>query len=294
MLQLMRKHHKVAMIVVAAIVCITMVYFGQQSNEQAGGYSINLGGQRYNEVDIRTAEAISQMARGAINFGNGGITNDAPAKLMAALSTQGQARQTKGSGVENTLINLVTIRETARTLGIAVTDEDVKKGVESLACMQTDGKFDRTKFDQRVPNESAQRYFFQMMKDALVLEKLQKLAGGSMQATDFATTLAYNQAHTKTTIHAVIVPRKEHEALKATDEDAQKYYDANKEKDKDPVKNLNLLDSILRSEPSRNLSYVVFNKVKRDEKPEDLSKLPADQQEAKRKGTGRKEKGLGR
>ncbi len=287
MLQLMRKHHKVAMIVVAAIVCITMVYFGQSNRDHAGGvYDVTMAGKHYDEVDLRTATAIQQMAQGASSFGN-----DAPTKLMATLMNRGVARQSRGGEAENALANLVTIREESRNLGIAVSDEDVQKAVQALPRMQTEGKFDRAKFDQVAGNETAQRYFYQMMKDALLVDKLQKLVGGPMQATDYATTLDYNDAHAKTTIQTVLIPRKEHESIKATDEDAQKFYDANKEKDKDPVKNVNLLDPVLRSEPTRTINYVKFNKVKRDEKPEDLSKLPADQQEAKRKEQEEKKKG---
>jgi hypothetical protein len=289
MLQLMRKHHKVAMIVVAVIVCLTMVYFGQSNKDHSGStYQVKIAGKNYDEVDLRTASAIQQMAQGAASFGN-----DAPTKLMGLLmSARGSTRNVKGGGeVENTLINLVTVREEAKNLGIAVSDDDVQKAVQGLQRFQTEGKFDREKFNQTAGNETAQRYFFQMMKDALLVDKLQKLVGGTMQATDYATTLDYNEAHAKTTIQTVIIPRKAHADIKATDEDAQKFYEANKEKDKDPKKNLILLDPVLRSEPSRNLSYVVFNKVKRDEKPEDTSKLPADQQAAKAKELEEKKKG---
>jgi hypothetical protein len=108
------------------------------------------------------------------------------------------------------------------------------------------------------------------------------LIGGTMHATDYAANLNYTEAHAKTTIQTVLLPRKEHEAIKATDEDAQKYYDANKEKDPDPIKKVAMLPAEMRSEPSRNFSYVKLTKVKRDAL-EDVSKLPADQQEAKKK-----------
>ncbi len=297
MLQLMRKHHKLAMIIVAIIVCITMVYFGQFSRDQNPGYHVSIAGKSYDEVDIKTAANIAGMTQAATKPMYAGPQmfipgSDAPGRLYSLVrDSQGSSRRGDGGAkVESPLVTLITLREEARNLGVAVSDEDVQKGVQALPQLQTDGKFDREKFDKAAPNETAQRYFFMMMKDALVLDKLQKLIGGDLAATQYTTNLEYLTTHAKTTVQTIVVPRKDVESIKATDEDAQKYYDANKEKDKDPAKNLNLLDKVLKSEPSRTLSYVKFTKVKRDA-PEDTSKLPADQQEAKRKEQEEKTKG---
>jgi peptidyl-prolyl cis-trans isomerase D len=274
MLQLMRKHHKVAMLVVAVIVIISFAFFGPGGNEHLSGhYSREINGQRYTETDLQAAQNIAALAQQTTSFG------DAPAKLFGLfMAARGIGRSnTEESGYENNLINLITIREEAKRLGITVTDEDIQKAVQALPRMQTDGKFDRSKLDNLIKfsqnPEATQRNFFTMMKDALLLEKLSALVGGTMQATDYAVTLDYVNAHAKTTLQTVIIPRKEVESVTATDEDAQKYYDANKDK------KVAELDPVMKSEASREVRYILLEKAKR----EDISKEPADKQEEKKK-----------
>lgn len=277
MLQLMRKHHKIAMLVVAIIVIISFAFFGPGSGEHPGhGYFKKIGGKVYLQADLDAAGAEMQMVQQT--FMNGGFS-DPPAKLMGLMqAAQGIERRARGGmEAESVLVNLITLREEAKRLGVTVEDKDLQKAVESLKSFQTEGKFDRPKLDAMLESgrdpAATKRYFFTMLKDALLLDKIQKLVGGPMQATDYAVNQDYNSEHVKTTIQTVLVPRKPHEEIKATDEDVQKYYDANKEK------KVFELEPIMRSEASRDLKYIKIEKSKK----EDISKLPADQQEARKK-----------
>lgn len=292
MLQLMRKHHKVAMIVVATIVCITMIWWGQFDQTQGrGGYRLQIAGDSYNATDIENAHAASIMAFQSSNsiFQQGG-PEDAPAKLFKLLnSVQGTTRASRPSEESqqnNTLINMATIRHCAADLGVAVTDEEIAAAIQKLPKFQTDGKFDRSKLDPlldgKAGDKSRQRHFYAMMRHALLLDKIQKVIAFPMKATELSSSLTYQRQHTESTIHSILVSRKDHEQIKATDEDAQKFYEANEKKAKDDVE---ALDEVLKSTPTRDLHYVKLEHVKRDEAPkmEDISKLPADQQTAKTK-----------
>ena len=274
MLDLMRKHHKVAMLVVAIIVVITMVFWGNNGQDRNGqAWHRELDGQHYDEMDLKAVGEELQMAQMVTGF------SDAPGKLFFLLQNPGTARGMNGKPTPDTpLINQIVLRREARNLGIAVSDDEVQKAVQALPRLQTEGKFDRSKLDmifaRGADPTSMQRHFFAMMRDALLAEKLQKLVGGTMPATDYAVNLQYNKEHTKTTVQVVTIPRKEHASLAATDEEVQKFYDANKDKpeaEQDPV---------LRSEPTRDLKYI---KIDRANRSTDVSKMTPEEQAAKKK-----------
>ena len=272
MLVQMRKHHKVALLVMAIVVSITMVFWGNGNREGQVGYQKDFNGQSYDLSDLKAVETEFMLARTVSSF------TDAPGKLMFLLQDPGKTRVNGKVPDDAALVNLLTLREEAKNLGITASDAEVQKAIKDLQRLQTEGKFDRSKLDNLLTKgtdrTAAEKPFVNMMRDALITEKLQKLIGGSMPATDYAVNLAYNKEHVKTTVQVAILPRKEHEALKATDEDAQKFYDANKDKpeaEQDPV---------LRSEPSRDLKYI---KILRAVKTEDISKLTPEEQAAKKK-----------
>ena len=272
MLVQMRKHHKVAMIVLAVAVSITMVFWGNGSHENHGGYQREFNGQSYDQSDVRAVETEYLLARSVASF------TGAPIKLMFLLEDPGKTRDRGKAPIDAQLVNLITLREEAKTLGITASDAEIQKAIQGLERLQTDGKFDRSKLDNLLTKgtdrTAAEKPFVNMMRDALITEKLQKLIGGSMPATDYAVNLAYNKDHVKTTVQVAILPRKDHEALKATDEDAQKFYDANKDKPEAEQ------GRALRSEPSRDLKYI---KILRAVKTEDISKLTPEEQAAKKK-----------
>lgn len=271
MLDLMRKHHKVAMLVTAIIVVMSMAFWGNNQRDTGTGFNREILGKHYDLTDLKSVGAELQMAQSVTSF------QDAPGKLFFLLQNPGTNRKMDGKAAPDTaLINQITLREEAWNLGISVSDSEVEKAIQGLKRLQTEGKFDRAKLDALFGSDPVmgQKAFLAMMRDGLLAEKLQKLVGGTMPATDYAVNLAYNKEHAKTTVHLVTLPRKEHEDLKATEEDAQKFYDANKDK---PVAEL---DAVLRSEPSRDFKYIKIDRAKRTE---DISKLTPEEQTAKKK-----------
>lgn len=273
MLQFFRKHQTYILVVAAAVIISFTVWTPGRNDHGMDGYHREIAGHVYDQTDLDASRQIYQMAQMSTSF------SDAPGRLFGLFMVAKGAVRQRGelAQIEDILVNLVTIREEASRLGVHVEDEDVKKAVESLKRFQTDGKFDRAIFDSMfsgAAGDANQRHFFAMMKHALLVEKLQKLIGAPMQATDYDVTLDYNKAHVKTTVQVVVLPRKEHETLKASDEEVQKYFDANKDK-----KNVEDLDPVLRSEASRDVRYIKVEKVKRD----DISKLPPAEQETKKK-----------
>ena len=220
MLDLMRKHHKVAMLVTAIIVIITMAFWGDTPQGSGLGYKREFNGKIYDQADLSGVETEFILARSVSGF------TDAPGKLMFLLQDPGKTRDNGKVPRDAPLVNLIALRQEAKNLGITASDAEVQKAIQGLPRLQTDGKFDRSKLDALL-SKGSDRPFVEMMRDALIAEKLQKLVGGSMPATDYGVNLAYNKEHVKTTVQVAILPRKEHEAIKATDEDAQKFYDAN-------------------------------------------------------------------
>ncbi|MBP7949484.1 MAG: SurA N-terminal domain-containing protein [Verrucomicrobiales bacterium] len=291
MLETMRKHHYVMMLIITTAVILSMSIWGvwDQGQNQQGGLTIF--GKTYNEQDMKAASAVygtAAMLGTNSQFGMAMPGNDPAGKLFGLLrfsQSRMRSMQDSGPGAADVLASLIVIREEAKKLGIAVEDADLQKGVESLARFQTNGQFNRKEYDKFFEGASdrgaAEANLFQMLKDALLLEKLQQLVGGSLDATDYQVNLAYNQMHMKTTAQVMVFPRKEHEAIKATEEDAKNFYEANK------GKAVAELDPEMKSESARDVNYVKLSLAVRDEKPdepeEDISKLPADQQEAKKK-----------
>ena len=272
MLQFFRKHQTYILVVAAAVIISFTVWTPGRNDHGMEGYHREIAGHVYDQTDLDASRQIYQMAQMSTSF------SDAPGRLFGLFMVAKGAVRQRGemAQIEDILVNLVTVREEANRLGVHVEDEDVKKAVESLKRFQTDGKFDRAIFDSMFSgpaSDANQRHFFAMMKHALLVEKLQKLIGAPMQATDYDVALDYNKAHVKTTVQVVVLPRKEHESLKPSDEEVQKYYDANKDK------KVEELDPVLRSESSRDVRYIKVERVKRD----DISKLPPAEQETKKK-----------
>lgn len=274
MLETMRKHHYVLMLIIAVVVIISFSFWGgYDSTRNAGSWSKKIYEEVYREPDVKAAETAFRVAQQAGSF------SDALGKYSQLLMTaQGTVRGNREEDFfVEALVTSVTVRKEAELLGIAVEEEDLKKAVQKLQRFQTDGKFDREKYETFIANSAdrnaQERALFSALRDSLLLEKLQKVFGGTVPASEFQVNLTYNDQHGKTTAKVIVLPRKEHEALKPTDEDVQKYYDANK------GKKVEELDPAMTSDEAVDVQYAKIDLAKR----EDISKLPQDQQDAKKK-----------
>ncbi|MDB6137266.1 MAG: SurA N-terminal protein [Verrucomicrobiaceae bacterium] len=166
--------------------------------------------------------------------------------------------------------NLLVLRAQALDYGIAVSDDEAQKKLESLPRFQKDGKYDQATAANIEKNLGAYGFtgddLLQVGKDSIAYEKLQAAVGANYSPSPLAVTKSYaskQQTIKASTIQFVLEDFKKKAEVK--DDELSKYYDQNKDNYKTPEK--------------RAAAIVLFEKPKpRDEdKPKPDDKAPADE-----------------
>ncbi len=289
MIQLLNQHHKKFLTVIFFIVVVTFVWFGQGTSlsKQGGDQFMVLGGKKYGKDAAAEAARIQGMAMGA------GVDPNSGNAMMAMYNGQGpfidlartmqmagsRKRADRGNSGAEGLATMVTIRELSKSMGISIPQSAIDKAIEGSPGFQTNGSFDRAKYDEFLKKggdtKVTEKILFTAARDALSLAQMKKLVGGLIPASDWEVESAYSRQNAITTLQTVLLPRKEHEAIKAEEKDAKEFYDSQKAKAEKER------DAAVTSPSSKNVRYVLASLTDRTQ---DISKQTPEEQEKTRKG----------
>lgn len=153
--------------------------------------------------------------------------------------------------------NLLVLRRKALEFGVAASDAEAKKRMESIQSFQKNGKFDENTAAEQVKqlNDAgfSNQDILDLMKDVIAYERLQDLVGSNYSASPFVAGKAYaakNQTIKASTITLPLDDFKKKAEVK--DDEISKYFDEKKD--------------TFKTAEKRGASYVFFEKPKVDDK----------------------------
>ncbi|MEZ5299253.1 MAG: SurA N-terminal domain-containing protein [Verrucomicrobiales bacterium] len=285
MLELIRSQQKWLMMVIAILVIAAFAFFYDYNNRpQAAGQ----GGQPFMKVYGK-----SYSYQETDRLANSGAVAAQMQFFQLAYTLGGLDQRFGGDDPRLRMLdyaaNLVILRESAERLGVAVSDAEVDARREEIRSLQTNGVLDAKKWENFVEGVGRFGYgavdVYEVIRDQITLEKLTALLGANTPAPDFAAEAQYAYRSEFITASQITFNTEElKKDITATDEEAQAYYD--KEKDlaltadelaeiADPEKRKEKM--ALKTAERRGIDYVFFphpsEEELKDKSPDEQRKL---------------------
>ena len=255
MLQFFRRHRGPFMIGITAIIVISFSVWGGWTKGGSTGagaaaaedHAFTIFGRDYTNHDMGRI-----MRTQMLSYYTGCYD------LLGLASIAEQLKSTDPRGPNYDFIaNLLVLREKAVEFGVAASNEDALKKLQTLPPFQKDGKPDDNAAAETEMRLAMQGFtkddLLQIAKDAIAFERLQDIVGANISPSPIAVTKGYaaNQQTLKASLVTLAIDDFKKKA-EVKDDEISKYYDENKDSYKTPEK--------------RAGSYVVFEKIKPDDK----------------------------
>ncbi len=310
MLETFRKHHYVLMCIIAVAVIISFTFFFNPNSNQGpqGGSSQRVGSVYGRDFTLGEVEIITGQQRIAGQLAQMAQDRSGEDPVSQFGQVIGDLVNTAETDAKHLDIdyptNILVLRQECENVGIEVEREDIEKFIKQLKAFQTSGKFDAKKLEGLLTSgvhgdrPTTETKLFAALRDVMLFQRLAQTVGGSYAPSPAETDADYAKSNQQTTAAAVIVDKKAHETQTVTDEEIQKFYDAEKAKkeavakpdDKTPPESA---DPLVLSEEQRTVKYVITEAPKPPVAPtapsppppplpmEDVTALPEDQKKEK-------------
>jgi len=238
MITIMRKHHKVLMIFITALVCISFSWYWNKTDfAQMGNGSI---GKIY---DRNVSQVEYQRNVRLLRLGSQLGMRDLIQELTMGAQTETEAYDTFSW-------NLLVLRHETEALGLNPTTTEIANGVKELPAFQTEKGFDLARYTEFTDHALAPMGFSEaqieeLVSDQIALQKLKKIlsAGVSMSEADMRKN--YEQAYAKMDVSVVRFPFVDFEKeVQVSEEQITKYFESRKAE--------------LKSDEKRKIKFVQF------------------------------------
>jgi peptidyl-prolyl cis-trans isomerase D len=232
MLSLMRKHAGTWMIkVILGAIVIVFVFWGVGSyTSRQSGRVAKVNGTVITLDDYRTSynNLIEQVRQ---SFGNN--LNE---ELIQMLQLRKRAL--------DQLIDKVLMLQAAEKLKLTVSDEELAEFIGNIRAFQSAGVFDRGRYQNMLNrNRLTPETFEVQQREALIIDKLQKLIADSIKVSDIEARQWYLWNNTEVDLDYLVLEPQRFKDIKLTDEEIRNYFDQNKEAYKtDPSIQVRYLD----------------------------------------------------
>src|SRR6266705_2549569 len=222
MITVMRKHHKVLMIIITALVCISFSWywnktdFAQMGREQVG----KIYDRNVSRVEFQRNARLLRLS------GELGMT-----ALIQGLTA---GARTEAEAFENFTRNLLVLRHEANRLGVRTTAPEIAEVVKTLPAFRGENGFDLNKYTNFTDHELAPMGFSEaeieeLAADQLSMERLEQLLGVGVQVSDAETESNYEQAYGKMNVSVIRFRSDEFaKEVKISEDDVAKYYETHK------------------------------------------------------------------
>ncbi|MEI6536966.1 MAG: SurA N-terminal domain-containing protein, partial [Verrucomicrobiaceae bacterium] len=268
MLEFLRRHHKTFWLVVTAVVIIAFTFFGSftktgnRGGRTADETAIAIYGREYSYAEIGRLQRCYRVASGLMLPGSDRYYASDLVSIDNQFRKQEDGRPLDMAGAPlDFAVNLLVLREELEKNGIRASDAEVKARFHELPVFKTEGQFDAAKAEGFESNLGSFGMnvsdVYDLLRDWIGYQKLQKLVSGNMVSTPDFTNQYYSA--TRQTIKVSSIPfaldtfKKD---VQVSDDEIKKYFDQKKDTYKTPEQ--------------RAASYVFF------ENPKELDKLSAD------------------
>jgi hypothetical protein len=299
MLETFRKHHYVLMCLVAVVVIISFTFFfnpnTQQGRAGSGEVVRKIFDANLTQGDVDLIEqqktVISQAGGGDTSVRNFLVT-------MHSIADESAPMDSRMADVDYS-INVFLMRQECDRLGIAVEKEDVTKRITELEVFRTNGQFDGTRLKQfhtggqHGDQSATEAKLYGAVRDLLLFERLGELIGGTYAPSEKEIDADFARANESVTVATALLAKKDYENQTISDEEIQKFYDAEKAKQDDEDKTTSP-DPVILTDEQRTVKYCITEAPKSTAiapnppqpvpalpaKP-DFSQLPEDEKKAK-------------
>jgi hypothetical protein len=262
MLETFRKHHYVLMCLVAVVVIISFTFFfnpnTQQGRAGSGEVVRKIFDANLTQGDVDLIEqqktVISQAGAGDTSVRNFLVT-------MHSIADESAPMDSRMADADYS-INVFLMRQECERLGIAVEKEDVTKRITQMEAFRTNGQFDGSRLKQFLSGgqhgdqSATEAKLYSAVRDLLLFERLGELIGGTFAPSVAEIDADFARANESVTVATALLAKKDFENQTVTDEDIQKFYDAEKAKQDDEDKTSSP-DPVILTDEQRTVKYCI-------------------------------------
>ena len=248
MITVMRKHHKVLMIIITALVCISFSWFYNRTDFS----SISNGavGKLYDHtVSELEFQRYSRLLRLASQLG----MRDLVQNLTAGAQSETDA-------FDNFAWNLMILRHETDRFGLRPTTEEIANEVKSLPAFNDGKGFDLAAYSNFVdhalgPMGFTESQIEELAADQIALGRLKKILNAGISMPEAEMRKNYDQAYAKLDVAVVrFQPENFSAGVEVSDDQIAKYYDAHKAELKSDEKRQVKIASFGLTEEQKKLS----------------------------------------
>ena len=238
MITVMRKHHKVLMIFITVLVCISFSWYWNKTDfAQLGNGTV---GKIY---DRNVSQVEFQRNARLLRLGSQLGMRDLITELTAGAKTEAEA-------FENFSWNLMVLRHEAEQMGIQPGTTEIADGVKALPAFHGENGFDISRYTNFADHALAPMGFSEaqveeLAADQIILERVKKVLSAGVNVPEAEMRTSFEQAYAKMDV-SVVRFRSEDFAKDAQVDEAEiaKYYEAQKAQ--------------LKSDEKRKVKFVQF------------------------------------
>ncbi len=246
MITVMRKHHKVLMIIITVLVCISFSWywnktdFAQMSDATVGTIYNRSVSQVEFQRNVRLLRLGSQLGM-----------RDLLMELTAGAQTENDA-------FEKFSWNLMVLRHEAQEMGIQPTTSEIADAIKALPAFQGENGFDVSRYTNFVDQALAPMGFSEtqleeLAADQIVLQRVKKVLSAGVSVPETEMRSDFEQAYAKMDVGVVHFNAAETGTeVPVTDEQITKYYEAQKAQ--------------LKTDEKRKVKFVEFGLTEEQQK----------------------------
>ncbi len=247
MITLIRKHHKVLMYIITALVCVSFSWYWN-SNPDFGQMGSGMAGKIYGrKVPQAEFQRNSRLLRLASELGM---------RDLAQALTVGA--QSENEAYENFSWNLMVLRHEAQNLGIQPTTTEIAAALKTLPVFQGDHGFDLAKYTEITDHALAPMGFSEaeleeLVSDQIALGRVRKILGAGVNVPESEMRNNYERLYSKMDVATVNFKSADFAGqVQVNDEDVQKYFNTHKAE--------------LKTEERRQVKFVAFSLTEEQKK----------------------------
>jgi peptidyl-prolyl cis-trans isomerase D len=264
MLGHLRKVQKSVLIVLTAIICIAFAYlynrYDTGAEQGPSSVAFTLEGRPYHGSEAYRLANLFHVALRDLGISPPFSVQPMGRFALDILGDQsGMAMFNPNIDRTDFVINLLEFRSAAKRLGVAATEEQIQKAIESISLFHDDGgKFDPVRYRNYLRNGLSRFALYEfdlreLIADFVNYETIKTLTGAGLGVSQWEVDRAYKVRYETFTAYEIFLKAEAFaKDLKVTDDQIRKYYDENK--------------ASFQSEPRRAIRYLKFSIPPKGEK----------------------------
>jgi len=267
MLGYLRQFQRTGLIILTAIICIAFAYlynrYDTGAEQGTSSVALTIDGQAYHGSEAYRIANLYHVALRDLGIAPPFSIQPLGRFALDMLGDKsGMAMFNPNLDRTDFVINLLEFRKAAKRLGVAASEEQIQKAIESISIFHDEaGKFDGVRYRNYLRNGLSRFALHEfdlreLIADYVNYEKVKELTGSGLGATDWEVNRAYQQRYEVFTAYEILVKAESvAKEIKVTDERILNYYNENK--------------ASFQSEPRRSIRYLMFPIPPKGEKEAD-------------------------